>query len=112
TFNRSGYELWIKHHVQCINPEVPFWLLVTPIHFDGITHGLKGVERKSNRQQDMIGIINHPGQYRLGNYPFQVRDHRPETNSLQNVVDGILEKIVVFKKTENSDIRDQTDDQQ
>jgi len=53
TFNRSSHELRIEHHVKGINAEMVFGLLLTTVHFNGITHSLEGMEGETDRQYDI-----------------------------------------------------------
>jgi len=44
TFDGTGDELGIKHHVEGVDAEVMFGLLVATVHFDHVAETLKRVE--------------------------------------------------------------------
>jgi hypothetical protein len=49
----ARHQLRVKHHIQCINAEMFLRFLITTIYLDGIAHGLEGMERKTDRQNDL-----------------------------------------------------------
>ena len=50
SLNWPGHQLGVKHHIKRVDAKMPLRFLVAPIHFDGVTHGLKCVERQADGQ--------------------------------------------------------------
>src|SRR5882672_9149895 len=52
-FDGTCNQLRIEHHVEGINAEMVFGLLFATVHFNGITHGLEGMEGETDWQYDI-----------------------------------------------------------
>src|SRR5665213_2489697 len=86
-FNRAGNQLRIKHHIERVDAKVPLGVLLAAIHLDRITHRLKRMERKSDRQKQSK-IMHRIVHLEPSGDPSKIR----------------VNKIKVFEKTEHSDI--------
>src|SRR5450432_139799 len=117
SFDGTGNQLWVEHHVKGINAEMVFSLLFATVHFDGVTHGLEGMERETDRQYDIpqdgqvgskqavqetvdciVPMDNHTRDPELL-HQWQV-DRKP-------AIEIVDEEIVVFEETEETNIGDQ-----
>src|SRR5207249_9194199 len=88
----AGDELWKKRDISEKLDEIARRFHLSAINVNGITHRLEGVEGNTDRQ-------DHPKSANLeGN-----------TQILQDSREGFDEEIVIFKKTENRKIGDDTE---
>jgi hypothetical protein len=72
SFNWTGNQLRIKHYVEGINSKMTLGGLMPTINFDGITHGLKGMKREADRENNIRGKVldfhlSYPGKHNCSN---------------------------------------------
>src|SRR5664279_185761 len=46
SFYRTGHQLWIEHHIKGVRQKIFFRRLLSPVHFDCITHRLESMKRQ------------------------------------------------------------------
>src|SRR5579863_9454704 len=90
TFDRACHQLGIKHHIQCINPKMPFRFLIPAIDLDRIAHCLKSMKRQSDRKQYS-----------------QVRDMTGKTEMTEYRRNIGNKEIIVFKDRQYADVGNQ-----
>lgn len=95
SLNRTGYELGIEHNIQSVDAKMTLRLLFAPVDFDCVTERLKCVERQADGQQQI-----ESGQAIT------------QTESVEACGHIFVEKIIVFKNGQQSQISYQTNGQQ
>src|ERR1700761_3185149 len=92
--NRAGHHLGKEGYVERVFQQILFRRHPSPVHLDGVTHGLEGVEGKANRQNDRQ-------QWRV----------KAEAEEVRCAAEGAGQEVEIFEYNEEAQVAEEADSQ-